>query len=275
MDDATLAIVLWGLTALVLGWTWIPAIISGLGGTRFSSGGTDDPTALTPSTSEPDYAFWHEQLTRLGYEPVGPAWIRINLSGSNWRYETPVRVFHNRSEQTFAFLQKQPRPMDVWWLTIFATCWQDGGLLLTNNQVDEAPDNDKYVLQGMESMDLAAVQELHRGQRERMQAAGKKPIADGHIDTLLKATSDYARGSARHVGVKLGQSYFATHLLAHLFVTGPIIYLLGFTHWASPTANLVLGLFLAGGEYIARRRGGAIMRKTLLAQTAGEAASRS
>jgi hypothetical protein len=273
MDETTLAAVLWGATALLLGWTWIPAFISGLGGTRFSNGGSDDPTAIASPAGEADYAFWYHQIIALGYGPVGPAWIRINLSGPNWRYETPVRVFYSRTEQTFIFIQKQPRPMDVWWLTIFATCWQDGGLLLTNNQVDEAPEDGHYVLQGMESTDLAAVAELHRGQRDRIQAAGKRPIADGHIDTMLKATSEYARVSARQVGLRLGQSYLASHFLIHLLLTGPLIALTGFINWPAPLANLLLGSLLATGEYVARRRSGLIMRKTLLAQMAADPAS--
>src|SRR5215213_4414705 len=75
MDDQTLSVVLWGAAVLFLGWTWVPALISGLGGTRYANGGTDDPTALEPGPGESDYAFWHRQLVVLGYEPLGPAWM--------------------------------------------------------------------------------------------------------------------------------------------------------------------------------------------------------
>ena len=34
LDPNTAIFLLWGMTALVLAWTWIPALISALGGTR-------------------------------------------------------------------------------------------------------------------------------------------------------------------------------------------------------------------------------------------------
>jgi len=94
MNETALAVVLWGIAALLLGWTWVPAVISGLGGTKYANGGTDDPTALDPSTQGADYAFWHEQLRALGYEPLGPAWMRVSFHGPQWRYETQVRTFY-------------------------------------------------------------------------------------------------------------------------------------------------------------------------------------
>src|SRR5437899_852279 len=100
MNDATISLALWCATALLLGWTWIPALIAGLGGARFTAGGSDDPTGLAPAENELGYAKWHEQLTALGYEPLGTAWIRINYHGNLWRYETPLRIFHSRSKQT-------------------------------------------------------------------------------------------------------------------------------------------------------------------------------
>src|SRR5205085_9225976 len=120
----------------------------------YSSGGTEEPDALTPSSSEPDYSFWHKQITALGYKPLGHGWMRIAFNGPLWRYESAVRVFYSRAEQSFAFIQKQPRPLDVWSLTIFATCWREGGLLLTNNQMDESPDDSLFIIQGKETTDL-------------------------------------------------------------------------------------------------------------------------
>jgi len=263
MDDITLAIVLWGAAALVLGWTWVPALISGLGGCRYANGGTDDPTALTPTGGEPDYAFWHRQVVALGYDPLGHGWMRLTFHGADWRYETRVRAFHSRAKQTYVFVQKQPRPLDVWWLAMFATCWQDGGLLLTSNAVDEPPDGTDYVVQGMESLDLAAVEELHFGQHERLRATGKRPDPDGSLDTLLKATERHSGPAARYVGVRNGQTYLLTHGLIHLFLSVPPAYLAGPGHWAVPAVNLVLGTLLAVGDFVAKRRAGALMRELI------------
>ncbi len=53
MNETTWAVILWGAAILMLGWTWVPAFISGMGGTRFSNGGSEDPTPLETAT-EPD-----------------------------------------------------------------------------------------------------------------------------------------------------------------------------------------------------------------------------
>jgi hypothetical protein len=153
--------------------------------------------------------------------------------------------------------------MDVWWLTMFATVWQDGGMLLTSNATDEAPGDGEFVVQGMESMDLAAVAELHGGQQARMEAAGKKPDRDGTMDTLLRATERHAGPTARHLGLKLGQIYLITHVAIHVFLSIPVAYIMGFGHWAVPMVNLVLGLLLAMSERLARRRAAAQMRAQL------------
>ncbi|MBO0698464.1 MAG: hypothetical protein J2P46_08725 [Zavarzinella sp.] len=263
MDEPTLSAILWGAAVLFLGWTWVPALISGLGGTRYANGGSDDPTALDPAAGEPDYAFWHRQITGLGYEPVGPAWMRITFHGPEWRFETGVRAFYSRAKQTFAFVQRQPRPMDIWWLTSFATSWQDGGLLLTSNAVDEAPGEGDYIVQGIESTDLAAVQELHLGHKARLEAGGRKADRDGSLTTLLKATEQHAGRMARHVGARLGQTYLATHGAIHLFLSFPVAYMLGPGHWAVAMVNLVLGGILRMSEYTAKRQAANVMRSRL------------
>src|SRR6185503_2124760 len=107
--------------------------------------------------------------------------------GPQWRYETQVRVFYSRGKHAYAFIQKQPRPMDVWWLTMFATVWQDGAILLTGNAVDERPGDGEFVIQGAESTNLAAVEALHLGQHARLEAAGKRPQSDSGLEALLKA----------------------------------------------------------------------------------------
>jgi hypothetical protein len=268
MDDPTLAVVMWGLAALVLGWTWVPAVISGLGGTRYANGGTEDPTALE-GANELDYLFWQRQIAGLGYEPVGPAWMRVAFHGSQWRYETAVRVFYSRAKQAYVFVQRQPRPLDVWWLTMFATCWQDGGILLTSNAVDEPPGEGESVVQGMESHNLAMVEELHRDRDATLRSEGRRPYADGRIDTLLAATERHARESARRVGVSLGQTYMATHMFVHFFMTLPAAILVGMGHWGVPLGNLVLGGLFNLAEHLAKRRAAAIMREQIGRADAG------
>jgi hypothetical protein len=260
-----LTVLLWGLGILVLGWTWVPALISGLGGTRYSNGGSEDPSPLG-TASDSDYLFWQRQLTTRGYDPLGTGWMRLNYYGSDWRYETQVRAFRSADRGTFAFIQKQPAPLDVWWLTMFATCWQDGSLLLTSNATDQPPDEGEYVVQGMESTDLAAVEELHLGEAVRQRAAGRRVDPDSNLDTLLRATARHAGPAARYTGVKLGQSYLLTHGVIHVMLSVPAAVAVGFGHWAVPMVNLVLGSILNVSQYAAKRRAGRLMRSQIGSQ---------
>jgi len=259
VGDTPWIIVLWGLTALLLGWTWVPALISGLGGARYANGGSEDATQLETAT-EPDFLFWHRQLVARGYEPLGTAWMRLSYYGYHWRYETHVRALRATRRSTFAFVQKLPPPLDVWWLTTFATCWQDGSLLLTSNAADQPPGDGAYVVQGMESTDLGPVEELHLAETARLSAAGRRPDPDGSLDTLLRATARHAGPAARYTGVKLGQSYLLAHGAIHAVLSVSTAAAFGFTHWTLPAVNLVLGATLALGQYSAKRRAGRLMR---------------
>jgi hypothetical protein len=267
MSDTALAVVLWGLAALLLGWTWLPALLSGLGATRYANGGSEDPSLLD-AAAEPDYLFWHRQLVARGYEPLGTAWMRLTFYGSDWRYETRVRAFRSADRRTFAFVQRQPRPLDVWWMTSFATCWLDGGLLLTSNVVDQPPVDGPFIVQGMESTDLAPVEELHWASAAQLRAAGRRVDPDGSLDTLLRATSTHAGQEARYTGVKLGQSYLLAHGAIHAVLSMPPALTMGLGHWSVPLVNLVLGGILAVSNYAARRRAGRLLRAQI-SQPAG------
>jgi hypothetical protein len=268
MSEATVTVVLWGLAALVLGWTWLPAMISALGGARYANGGIEDPAALE-SADEPDYTFWHRQLVALGYEALGPAWMRISFHGPQWRYETQVRVFYSRGKHAYAFIQKQPRPMDVWWLTMFATVWQDGALLLTSNAVDERPGDGEFAIQGVESTNLATVEALHLGQHAKLQAAGNRPQIDGGLEALLQAAERHSGPAGRLVALHRGQAYLATHGVVHFFMSLPAAILLGPEHWGVPLGNAVLAVLFNMSDYLAKWRAGALMRSQVHSQTVG------
>jgi len=263
MTETAVVVLLWGVTALLLGWTWIPALIGGLGGTRYSNGGSEDLTVLDPERGEADYLFWHSQITALGYEPLGTGWMKINYHGPSWRYETQVRVFHSRAEQSYVFIQKQPKPLDVWWITMFATCWTDGGLLLTSNSADEPPGNGDYIVQGIESEDLRAVQELHLAERDRLLKSGKRTERDHGLETLLNAARVHSGPAARYLGMKQGQSYLLAHGLIHFFVSIPAAFLSNWDHWSLPMVNLILGSLLALGDRGAKARAGKILREQI------------
>jgi hypothetical protein len=270
MDETTWAVLAWCLAVVLLGWTWLPAFLSGLGWTRYTNGGSEDPTQLGFAT-EPDFVFWAQQLTALGYEPLGSGWMRVTFNGPEWRYQTEVRVFRSNRTKTFAFVQKQPRPLDVWWLTMFATCWQDGGLLLTSNAADQPPSDGDYVVQGMESMDLNAVEELHRAQVARLQHSGRRIDPDGSLDTLLRATQQHAGVAARQTGMKLGQTYLLTHAAIHAVLSVPAAATMGLLHWSVPMVNVVLGSVLAVSYHAAKSRAGNLQKAEIQSRLTGSA----
>ena len=264
MDEPTLSAILWGVAVLFLGWTWVPALVSGLGGTRYTNGGSDDPTALDPTPGDPDYAFWHRQLIGLGYEPVGPAWMRISFHGPEWRFETrAVRVFHAARQADVRF-HPTAAAADGRLVADFVRHLLAGRRAPADEQCrGRAPGEGDYVVQGIESIDLAAVEELHLGQKARLEAGGRKPDRDGSLGTLLKAAEQHAGRTARHLGARLGQTYLATHAAIHLFLSFPVAYMLGVGHWAVPMVNLVLGGILRMSEYAAKRQAGTVMRTRL------------
>jgi hypothetical protein len=98
-----------------------------------------------------------------------------------------------------------------------------------------------------------------------MARAGRRIDPDLSIETLLNATKKYAGPTARHVGLRLGQTYLASHLIIHVLLSVPVVYATGPAHWAFPLVNLILGTILASGEYFARLRAGRLMRKMIVA----------
>jgi hypothetical protein len=68
--------------------------------------------------------------------------------------------------------------------------------------------------------------------------------------------------------MKLGQTYLATHVPVHAFLTLPVAYISGIGHWSVPLVNLTLGVLLAVSEGMAKRRAGAMMRLQIQVRTA-------
>jgi hypothetical protein len=263
-DVKTAIIVLWGLTVLVLAWTWVPALIAALGGTRYLCGGTNDTHGTEAASAQPDYAFWAEQLESLGYEPIGHGWMRINFAGQDWSLFTPVRVFRNSQKQCFAFMQKAPAPYYFWPGAVFATCWADGGLLLSDNNLAAQPHpDDDFIKQGVVTLKLSDVEDLHLATMEVLKRRGRKPDAELNLETLLHAAErHFAPESKKHYG-RAGTQYLFAHGLIHICVSAPAAYISGITHWTVPLANLVLALILLLGESAQKRQYARAVRAAL------------
>ena len=103
-----------------------------------------------------------------------------------------------------------------------------------------------------------------------MKEAGKRPDPDGSLETLFTAIRRHAGAAARYVGLKLGQTYLVPHVFIHAIVSAPFVYTNGIGHWSVPFANVILGSLIAGGEQIAKRRAGRMLKAQADALEAGE-----
>jgi hypothetical protein len=276
-DEKTAIVVLWGFTALIMAWTWIPALISALGGTRYQCGGTNDTHGMAITAAELDYSFWAEQLGDLGYEPIGQGWMRINFAGPEWSLYTPIRIFAHRQKQCFAYMQKAPAPYNFWPGAVFATCWADGGLLLSDNNLADRPyPDDEFIKQGTVTLKLSEVENLHLATMEVLRRGGRKPDPDLGIETLLHAAEKHMTPEAKKHHGRAGTQYLFAHGLIHICVSTPAAYISGITHWSVPLANLVLALILFLGESAQKRqyaqavRAALRLRQTLPVERRGE-----
>ena len=122
-----------GLWALAAGWTvwlWLPVAVCACGGTTYANGGHEDPPAIEPDGSDPRYAELYADLVARGYEPVGPAFMRLGFFVRFWVYRTRVWAFRSRAGRRFAFLHESPT-LPGWYQVYFATCYADDRILLT------------------------------------------------------------------------------------------------------------------------------------------------
>jgi len=254
IDPNTQTFLLWALAILVMAWTWIPALVSALGGTRLSHGLTSQ-AAGSDQTAGPDEALWANQLTQLGYEPIGAGWLRVNFAGSEWALYTPVRVFRNASANIYAFMQKAPAPFHFWPGAVFATCWSDGVLLLTDNNSNAEPDfEDEFIRQGIVTLNLADIETIHRNVTEAMIRSGRRPDSDSSPEALFLALQRYLGPEAKRAHGRAGTQYLFVHILIHLCASMPSLTLVSLTHWSLPFINLILALILGLGESSHKRQ---------------------
>lgn len=260
-DRNSAIFVLWGVTALVLAWTWIPALISSIGGTRYLSGLAPDLEASDRARREPDYEFWANQLLALGYEPIGSAWVRINFAGPEWIIFTPLRVFVHPQKQCYAYMQKAPAPFWFWPGAVFATVWSDGTLLVSDNNVAADPNpDDELIRQGIVTLKLAELEIAHLATMDVLRRDGRKPEGELTVETLLVSMQRHFGTEARRNYGRAGTQYMFAHGLIHICLSTPAAYVAGIGHWSVPLVNLILALIMLYGESSQKRQYAAAVR---------------
>lgn len=252
-------VALWVVAGAWLFWWFVPLVITAAGGTRYTNGGEEDPAAVEPDDTDPAYTAAFDALRRLGYEPVGPGWMRLTFHLRAWTYRTKVRAFRKRSAGRFAFLHEQP-VAPGWHQLIYATCWADGGLDLTFAGAADTytTGDDGFAMESVAAVDAAAVEARHADRVAAREAAGRRRDTDLSLRTLLDATE-------RHAGPSTIAPIARTARVELVAVVGPLavaaavaVLVFGPWSWAVPAALLVV---LSGIAVLA-----AVARANLAAQ---------
>jgi len=270
---------LWAVTTVFMAWTWIPAVRSALGKSRFVTHGDEETYDLDANgreRDEPEYVDWHDQLTALGFEPLGAGWLRVVDAGSRWMFQTNIRVFYSKSAQCYAMLQKEAPPLDLWFSASFVTCMTDGGMVLTANFAPPATVvHPMFISGGHNTLELAELLTYHDAvvANERREY-DRRPEAVPAMETLLKTTEEFFDHVGRHRFRKEGQKYITSEGLIHLSVSLPAWVAFGADHWSLPLTNLIIYGALRLGEFAQNRTQAEQMKVQIRAHAAARIAAR-
>lgn len=255
MDKTTALVACWTATVLLLGWTWFPAIVAALGGTRYRLQAAERTEDFVPSPHEPDVEVWVDQVRQLGYGVAAAGLGRIEYLEAEWRIDAPFRLYYAPQKYTYVILQKMPDPWNFWREVLFVTRLSDGGLLITRNVPVRPREPDAAVLdQGLESFELAEVEALHLGTLDALRRRGQRPDADNSIDGLMAALEAANAPGVQRAAQQMGKRFLAMHFIIHGCVSLPAGYFAGLTGWELPLSNLVLCLVMRIGELVQRRQ---------------------
>lgn len=257
LDDPTLAAALWLAAGVWLVWWGVPVLVTALGGTRYENGGTEDPAALEPDGTDPFYADTFDTLVRMGYEPLGPGWMRLTFYVRMWVYRTRVSAFRHRTAGRYAFLHDEPFTPG-WHQLIFATCWADGALDLTAAGAAEGLlDAREFTFAYLPTDDPATLEKFHAGREADRIARGHRRDPDLSLATLLDATERHSRASTTGPAAELARKELAASLLILVGLVAVPIMLVGPVHAAGPLVALAVQAWLAlaaAGQRRALRR---------------------
>jgi hypothetical protein len=224
-------------------WCWVPILLHVLIGTGYENGGAEDTTATEPDGSDPDYTEVHAVLTELGYEPLGAGFMRLFFYRWSWRVRTRVRAFRSRATKRFAFVTNGSFPNHRYNHVFFATCWADGGSLLTTSwSVKFLHVNGPDVTNLCPTASVIALERHHAAAVSEMEAQGRAADADMSLNHLLSVTRSRAQ-RVRGQGRKALFSFALSWLIVQGLVTGIAVHRSGWWNLA-PALTCIVALVL-------------------------------
>ncbi|MBA4188596.1 MAG: hypothetical protein C0467_11400 [Planctomycetaceae bacterium] len=245
MDPETeeyLLVALWAVAAIWAVWFWVPMFLMCTIGSGYENGGTEDPTAIEPDGRDPNYELAFNTLRELGYEPLGPGFMRLWFYGWYWAYRTKVMTFRSRASGQFAFVQQHPHPFTGYNQIFFATCWDERRILLTTGGVAAATQEEEHgVTKVWDTENIPELERHHRDESAKLIAAGWRRDSDQSLEHLLGVTRDRAN-ARRGLDSRVHRGNFVRLLAAYLFFTILPAWEFELSWWA-PVASLCIVTF--------------------------------
>ncbi|MDB5307339.1 MAG: hypothetical protein JWO38_1541 [Gemmataceae bacterium] len=252
---------LWTVAVVCSIWSWGPLGVAFLIGTGYENGGSEDPVAIEPDGTDTEYARLFAWICGRGYEPVGPGFMRLFFYYWHWVYRTRVWAFRSPAAGQYFFIQEPSFPLTGYYQVYFATCWADGGVLLTTGGATYTSGVDIFLSVGWRTENPVELEERHRETTERLKREGRRPEPDLSLAILLRTTHAMARktrspGSLAYL-VTLGVLVFW-----QVGLVAATVWATGAWHWAPPVvAVAVVGWLRSFGLAVQYRRGRELIRR--------------
>lgn len=264
MDKSMITTLCWVLFAVLVIIFWLPAVIAKMGGTRFTYLGPSNVPEPDPLEREPDYEFWVSQLRDLGYELVGDVRLQMDFVGNQWRVNSWHRLFYSPAKFTHVLLQKFPDPFNLWRGVEFVTLLSDDGFLVTKNLTPQLfPDDLSIILQGDDTFILEDLEKMHLAMVEELRRQGRRPEPEPPADHLLRSMERLENQTAKQEAERIAGRYLQVNFIIHVSISIPAAYALSLGHWLLPLINLVMLIVLQLGESLQNRQTAFIMRESI------------
>ncbi len=258
LNENIINIGLWTLFAILIIWTWCPALIAWMGGTKSFYTGPSPVPEKDPFLNAPDYLYWQIPLHQADYTLIGDIFYSIRFFSSHWQMNNLARLYYSRQLNTWAILHRSPEPINTWNTIEFITLLSDGGMVLTKNiQIDpgEGDENDnEMILIGHPSFNFTEIEGIHVEELAQLRRSGRKSDSDSDAERLLQQRKLRTDPLIKEESQALAKKFFSLSSILHASVSIPIVYILGIGTWAFPLVNISFILIMRLGEWSTKKQ---------------------